>query len=289
MRGRDEAPGPLVDLVAGPDDRRRHPGLRDRAPARRAQPSSPRRSATPTAATRREFRRGFTIQPGERVLLVDDILTTGGSLLAMIPAVEAMGGEIVECAVLVDRSGGRATLTSPTTGRAYPLRSLWQLDLPTYEPGDATCPRCAAGEPVYAPGSTGTGTGPRPAPDPGGSPHAEPVRRRPGRGHRDHRRGGAAARATPRCLDPDGSSDVGRRSMGVIVGVDSAGLADVRGFTLRWPAARRSSSGSASSRTATEFPPGHLAEHQATAEPVRVWFRMEAMSAARSGSRTPAG
>ena len=58
-------------------------------------------------ATHREFRRGFRIEPGERVLLVDDILTTGGSLLAMLPAVEAMGGEIVECAVLVDRSGGR--------------------------------------------------------------------------------------------------------------------------------------------------------------------------------------
>jgi len=71
--------------------------------------------------TRREFRRGFTITPGERVLLVDDILTTGGSLRAMIPAVEALGGEIVECAVLVDRSGGRQALTSPTTGRSYPL------------------------------------------------------------------------------------------------------------------------------------------------------------------------
>ena len=106
----------------------------------------------------REFRRGFRIEPGERVLLVDDILTTGGSLLAMLPAVEAMGGEIVECVVLVDRSGGRASLTSPTSGRVYPLRSLWQLDLPTYEPGPATCPGCAAGTPLYAPGSTGTGT-----------------------------------------------------------------------------------------------------------------------------------
>ena len=107
-------------------------------------------------ATRREFRRGFRIEPGERVLLVDDILTTGGSLLAMIPAVEAMGGEIIECAVLIDRSGGRATLTSPSTGRVYPVRALWQLDLPTYAPGAATCPRCADGTPVYAPGSTGT-------------------------------------------------------------------------------------------------------------------------------------
>ena len=106
-------------------------------------------------ATTREFRRGFTIEPGERVLLVDDILTTGGSLLAMLPAVEAMGGEIIDCVVLVDRSGGRQTLTSPTTGRVYPLRSLWQLDLATYEPGAATCPQCAAGAPLHAPGSTG--------------------------------------------------------------------------------------------------------------------------------------
>ena len=108
--------------------------------------------------TRREFRRGFSILPGERVLLVDDILTTGGSLLAMIPAVEALGGEIVECVVLVDRSDGRETLTSPTTGRTYPLRALWQLDLPTYEPGEATCPRCAAGDPLKVPGSMGTVT-----------------------------------------------------------------------------------------------------------------------------------
>ncbi len=114
----------------------------------------------PDGAVRREFRRGFGLVPGERVLLVDDILTTGGSLLSMLPAVEAMGGEIVGCEVLVDRSGGRSTLTSPTTGRVYPLRSLWQLDLPTYEPGAATCPRCAAGEPVVAPGSSGTGAGP---------------------------------------------------------------------------------------------------------------------------------
>jgi orotate phosphoribosyltransferase len=167
MRGRDGAPGPLVDLVAGPTtggvilafETARQLGLR-----------SIFAEEVPDASggTRREFRRGFAILPGERVLLVDDILTTGGSLLAMIPAVEAMGGEIVQCAVLVDRSGGRATLTSPTTGRVYPLRSLWQLDLPTYEPGEAMCPRCTAGEPVYAPGSTGaaapTGAGAGTAP-----------------------------------------------------------------------------------------------------------------------------
>jgi orotate phosphoribosyltransferase len=106
--------------------------------------------------TRREFRRSFRIERGERVLLVDDILTTGGSLLAMLPAVEGMGGEIVACHVVVDRSGAeRQTLTSPTTGRTYPLHALWRLDLPTYEPGPATCPGCAAGIPLVAPGSTG--------------------------------------------------------------------------------------------------------------------------------------
>jgi orotate phosphoribosyltransferase len=109
----------------------------------------------PDGSSRRAFRRGFRIEPGQLVLLVDDILTTGGSLLAMIPAVEAMGGEIVECAVLVDRSGGMAALTSPSTGRVYPLRPLWALDLPTYEPGPSTCPRCAESAPLTAPGSTG--------------------------------------------------------------------------------------------------------------------------------------
>jgi orotate phosphoribosyltransferase len=111
----------------------------------------------PEGTTHREFRRGFTIEPGERVLLVDDILTTGGSLVAMIPAVEELGGEIVECVVLVDRSGGKLTLTSPRTGRVYPVRALWQLDLPTFEPGPETCPRCRDAMPLYAPGSTGTG------------------------------------------------------------------------------------------------------------------------------------
>jgi orotate phosphoribosyltransferase len=107
--------------------------------------------------SRREFRRGFRIERGERVVLVDDILTTGGSLLAMIPAIEEAGGSIVACHVLVDRSGtGRQTIQSPASGHVYPLDALWALDLPTWEPGDATCPRCADGEPVIAPGSSGT-------------------------------------------------------------------------------------------------------------------------------------
>ena len=105
---------------------------------------------------RREFRRGFTIGPGERVLLVDDILTTGGSLLAMVPAVERHGGEIVGCHVLVDRSQGLSALTSPLTGRSYSLQALWRMELPTFDPGDETCAGCAAHVPLHAPGSTGT-------------------------------------------------------------------------------------------------------------------------------------
>jgi orotate phosphoribosyltransferase len=159
VRAQDGAP--LVDLVAGPTtggvmlafETGRQLGTRAIFAEEVA--------GEPGAAPRREFRRGFTITAGERVLLVDDILTTGGSLLAMIPAVEAMGGEIVQCAVIVDRSGGMATLTSPATGRVYPLRALWSLDLPTWEPGPATCPRCATGEPAVKPGSSGTGMAPR--------------------------------------------------------------------------------------------------------------------------------
>ena len=156
QHGRDHDGTALVDLVAGPTtggvilafETGRQLGVR-------AIFAEEVRAAD--GATRREFRRGFQVARGERVLLVDDILTTGGSLLAMLPAVEAMGGEIVECVVLVDRSGGKAVLTSPATGRTYPLRALWQLELPTYEAGAATCPRCADGMPLHTPGSSGTG------------------------------------------------------------------------------------------------------------------------------------
>lgn len=151
-------PGATVDLVAGPTtggivlafETARQLGVRG---------IFAEEVTEADGAKRREFRRGFRIAPGERVLLVDDILTTGGSLLAMIPAVEALGGEIVGCHVMADRSGGLATLTSPVTGRVYPLSALWTLEVPTYEAGPATCPRCADGTPIHAPGSTGASAG----------------------------------------------------------------------------------------------------------------------------------
>jgi orotate phosphoribosyltransferase len=155
-RHRDPDGTPAVDLVAGPTTGgvilAFETGRQLGTPAIFAEEV---RAAD--GATRREFRRGFRIEPGQRVLLVDDILTTGGSLLAMLPAVEAMGGEVVECAVLVDRSGGLATLTSPTSGRVYPLRALWSLEVPSFEPGPASCPGCAAGLPLSVPGSSGAG------------------------------------------------------------------------------------------------------------------------------------
>jgi orotate phosphoribosyltransferase len=110
----------------------------------------------------RQFRRGFAIGEDERVLLVDDILTTGGSLLTMLPPVEAARGEVVLAGILVDRSGGTRELTSPASGQTYPVESLWVLDLPTWEPG-AACPGCAAGLPLEAPGATGAKAGAPPS------------------------------------------------------------------------------------------------------------------------------
>jgi orotate phosphoribosyltransferase len=104
----------------------------------------------------REFRRGFRIEPGDRVALVDDVVTTGASLLEMIPLIESTGGELAVTVVIVDRSGQLDNLVSPTTGTSYSARALWSLDLPTYEPGPDTCPGCKAGIPLEAPGSSGT-------------------------------------------------------------------------------------------------------------------------------------
>ncbi len=87
----------------------------------------------------RAFRRGFSISPGEKVLIVDDILTTGGSVREVVDAVKKLGGDIVGIGVLVDRSGDKvdfgvplfACLRSPTV--AYPADS---------------CPLCAEGRPL---------------------------------------------------------------------------------------------------------------------------------------------
>ena len=159
-RGDDGAPG--VDVVVGPTmggvflafETARQLGLRGLFAEEVADPP-----AGESGTTRREFRRGFRLEPGERVLLVDDILTTGGSLERMLPPVEAAGADLVRTVVLVDRSGGRAEIVSPVSARRYGVEALWALELPTFEPGPATCPGCAAGAPLEAPGSGGRGLG----------------------------------------------------------------------------------------------------------------------------------
>ncbi len=93
----------------------------------------------------REFRRGTRFAPGCRVLVVDDILTTGGSIRQTLAALEDHPVEVVGIAVLVDRSGGRASF-GPR------LDSLARLDIPTWEPVD--CPLCADGVPLVKPGTT---------------------------------------------------------------------------------------------------------------------------------------
>ena len=112
--------------------------------------------SAPDGSSHRELRRGFRIEPGERVALVDDVVTTGASLLEMIPLIEATGGQIAATVVIVDRSGELASLVSLSTGRSYSANALWSLNLPTYEPGPETCPGCLAGLPLEAPGSSGT-------------------------------------------------------------------------------------------------------------------------------------
>jgi orotate phosphoribosyltransferase len=95
--------------------------------------------------TGREFRRGFALRPGERVVVVDDIMTTGGSLQETVEAVRSAGGEVAGAAVLVDRSGGAAQLD-------IPVEALWRLEIPSFAP--AECPLCARGIPATHPGTT---------------------------------------------------------------------------------------------------------------------------------------
>jgi len=91
-----------------------------------------------------ELRRGFRLEPGARVLLVEDVVTTGLSSREAIAAIEAAGGKVVAAASLVDRSGGTADLGVPFT-------PLVRIDVPTY-PADAVPPELAAIPPVK-PGS----------------------------------------------------------------------------------------------------------------------------------------
>ena len=90
------------------------------------------------------LRRGFQISPGERVLLAEDVTTTGGSVKEVMKAVEKSGGDIVAVTAVVDRSGRKAQF-------GVPYFSLFQMEVTNYEPD--TCPLCQAGSTAEKPGS----------------------------------------------------------------------------------------------------------------------------------------
>ena len=90
------------------------------------------------------LRRGFSLEPGEAVVVVEDVITTGGSTREVMSVVESSGARVLAAGSLVDRSGGKAEL-----GVAY--RSLLELEVPSYEA--SACPLCAAGGTPVKPGS----------------------------------------------------------------------------------------------------------------------------------------
>ncbi len=92
------------------------------------------------------LRRGFTIKQGERVLVVEDIITTGKSTKETIAIVKKKGGTVVAAGCLIDRSGGKADI-------GVPYSSLVTLNVPTYTP--ESCPLCKAGSAPVKPGSRG--------------------------------------------------------------------------------------------------------------------------------------
>jgi orotate phosphoribosyltransferase len=92
-----------------------------------------------------ELRRGFTVEKGERVFAVEDIITTGRSIKESLGVVRALGAEVVGVGCLIDRSGGSEGIFD------VPLKALATLKVESWEEKD--CPLCKKGIPVVKPGS----------------------------------------------------------------------------------------------------------------------------------------
>lgn len=92
------------------------------------------------------LRRGFTIDKGQRVLIVEDVVTTGGSVREVMEPVKECGGEIVGIGSIVDRTGGKIDF-------GVPYKSAFSMDITSYEPDE--CPICKTGKPLVKPGSRG--------------------------------------------------------------------------------------------------------------------------------------
>lgn len=97
------------------------------------------------------LRRGFSLKPGEPTLVVEDVITTGGSTRETMECVQEAGGRVVAAGSLVDRSGGAADL-------GVPKASLVTLTVQNYDP--ANCPLCKSGSPAVKPGSRTAKAGP---------------------------------------------------------------------------------------------------------------------------------
>ena len=93
-----------------------------------------------------QLRRGFRIQPGERLLVTEDVVTTGGSVKEVIELVRELGGEVVGVFAIVDRSGGRVDF-------GVPFEPAVRLAVRTFDPEH--CPMCRDGVPIDKPGSRG--------------------------------------------------------------------------------------------------------------------------------------
>lgn len=94
------------------------------------------------------LRRGFALEPRDRVAVVEDVVTTGKSTREVIAVLRDRGAEAVVCGSIVDR---RAAAEKKAALDGVPYRALLALEVPTWEP--AACPLCARGEPVVVPGS----------------------------------------------------------------------------------------------------------------------------------------
>ena len=90
------------------------------------------------------LRRGFQLNPGERCLVVEDVVTTGGSTREVMAVVQALGGAVVGAGSLIDRSGGAVDL-------GVPRHALATLEVPSYQAED--CPMCKEGTTAIKPGS----------------------------------------------------------------------------------------------------------------------------------------
>jgi orotate phosphoribosyltransferase len=141
--------GATVDVVAGPTtggiliaaEMARQMGIRA-AYAERAEDGS----------LARQFRRVEYFEPGDSVLVVDDILTTGGSVRETIAALDPYDVSLAGIVVMVDRSMGRAELGAPYS-------AVLEMDVPVWDPDD--CPLCQKGIPAAKPGTTNQQAGAR--------------------------------------------------------------------------------------------------------------------------------